>query len=176
MVGEQVRQQLAQQMWRQAWNLQYRPRSSLVIGLAAAKVGFKHLVALLVPHAESLVERLLSPPLDVMIRKVLPDLPVRSGVAPDRLCPKHTRRALHRCSGASEPGGTPGCAAHHPPMADPDDHAGVPLLAGTSALAMRGPSPCCRTRRGQRSATRDQVGLDPRPRTFLGMTHGCHRR
>jgi hypothetical protein len=95
LVGEQVRQPLAHEMWREAWNLQYRsPRSSLVIGVAAAEVGFKHLVALLVPHAESLVGHIPSPPLDVMIRKVLPDLPVRSGVAPDRLCPKHIRKAL----------------------------------------------------------------------------------
>lgn len=95
MVGEQVRQPLAHEMWREAWNLQYRsPRSSLVIGVAAAEVGFKHLVALLVPHAESLVEHIPSPPLDAMIRKVLPDLPVRSGLAPDRLCPQHIRKAL----------------------------------------------------------------------------------
>jgi hypothetical protein len=64
MVGEQVRQPLAHEMWREAWNLQYRsPRSSLVIGVAAAEVGFKHLVALLVPPVESLVEHIPSPPL-----------------------------------------------------------------------------------------------------------------
>ena len=95
MVRDRVRQPLAHEMWREAWNLQHRsPRSSLTIGVAAAEVGFKQLVALLVPAAESLFEHIPSPPLDTMIRKVLPDLPVRSGIAADRRCPKDIRKAL----------------------------------------------------------------------------------
>jgi len=90
-----VTQPLAHEMWREAWNLHYRsPRSSLVVGIAAAEVGFKQLVALLVPGAESLVEHLPSPPLNTMIRKVLPNLPIRSGLSSEQLCPKHIRKAL----------------------------------------------------------------------------------
>lgn len=51
-------------------------------------------VALLVPEAESQVEHTPSPLLDVMIRKVLRDLPVRSGIPPEKLCPKHIRKAF----------------------------------------------------------------------------------
>jgi hypothetical protein len=35
-----------------------------------------------------------SPPLATLVRKVLPDLPVRSGIPPDKLCPKHIRKAI----------------------------------------------------------------------------------
>lgn len=95
LVEASLTQPLAHELWREAWNLQYsRPRSSLVLGVAAAEVGFKHLVALLVPHAESLVEHVPSPPLDVMIRKVLPDLPVRSAISPLLLCPRRIRHQL----------------------------------------------------------------------------------
>jgi hypothetical protein len=90
-----VTQPLAHEMWREAWNLHNRsPRSSLVVGIAAAEVGFKQLVALLVPEAESLVEHIPSPPLDTMIRRVLPNLPIRSGLSSENLCPKHIRKAL----------------------------------------------------------------------------------
>lgn len=88
-------QPLAHEMWREAWNLRHSsPRSSLVVGVAAAEVGFKQLVALLVPEAASLVEHIPSPPLDTMIRKVLPDLPLRSGFPAESPCPQHLRKAL----------------------------------------------------------------------------------
>lgn len=95
LIEDSVAQPLAHEMWREAWNLKYAsPRSGLVLGVAAAEVGLKQLVALLVPEAESLVEHIPSPPLDTMILKVLPDLPVRSGIPSDRLCPKQIRKSL----------------------------------------------------------------------------------
>jgi hypothetical protein len=95
LIAASATQPLAHEMWREAWNLRLTsPRSSLVVGVAAAEVGFKHLVALLVPPAASLVEYIPSPPLEKMIRKVLPNLPLRSGIAPDRACPQHLRKQL----------------------------------------------------------------------------------
>lgn len=95
LLGASFTQPLCHELWREAWNLQYsRPRSSLVLGVAAAEVGLKQLVAALVPHAESLVEHVPSPPLDVMIRKIMPDLPIRSGIDPSRLCPTSLRKQL----------------------------------------------------------------------------------
>lgn len=88
-------QPLCHELWREAWNLQYsRPRSSLVLGVAAAEVGLKQLIAQLAPHAESLVEHMASPPLDVMIRKVMPDLPMKSGIDPSHRCPTSLRKHL----------------------------------------------------------------------------------
>ena len=69
-------------------------RSSLVIGVAAAEVGLKQLIAALVPHAKSLVENIPSPPLDTMIRKVLPDLPIKADIEPARRAPRHLRTAI----------------------------------------------------------------------------------
>jgi hypothetical protein len=53
------------------------PRSALVIAVAAVEVGFKSLVAQLVPDAAWLVEHVPSPPLAQMLRDYLPDLPVK---------------------------------------------------------------------------------------------------
>jgi len=89
------REPVAHELWREAWNLRHSsPRSSLVIGVAAAEVGLKQLIAALVPHASSLVENIPSPPLDTMIRKVLPDLPIRADVEPARRTPRHLRTAI----------------------------------------------------------------------------------
>jgi hypothetical protein len=95
LVGKSATQSLAHEMWREAWNLRHSSqRSSLVVGVAAAEVGFKQLVAQLVPGAAALVENIPSPPLDTMIRKVLPDLPIRSGLDPEHACPQHLRKRL----------------------------------------------------------------------------------
>lgn len=95
LVGASVQQPLAHELWRESWNLRHAsPRSSLVVGVAAAEVGFKQLVALLVPDAKTLVEHVLSPPLDIMIRRVLPGLPIRSGLEPEKRCPQHLRKRV----------------------------------------------------------------------------------
>ena len=89
------REPVAHELWREAWNLRHRnSRSSLVIGVAAAEVGLKQLIAALVPHAKSLVENIPSPPLDTMIRKVLPDLPIKADIEPARRAPRHLRTAI----------------------------------------------------------------------------------
>ena len=95
LVTSSEREPVAHELWREAWNLRHpNPRSSLVIGVAAAEVGLKQLIAALVPRAKSLVENIPSPPLDTMIRKVLPDLPVRAEVEPNRRVPRHLRSAI----------------------------------------------------------------------------------
>jgi hypothetical protein len=95
LVGLSAAQPLAHEMWREAWNLRHAsPRSGLVVGIAAAEVGLKQLIALLAPSAASLVEHLPSPPLDTLIRRVLPSLPTRSALDPANLCPQHLRKRL----------------------------------------------------------------------------------
>jgi hypothetical protein len=95
LVASSQREPVAHELWRESWNLRHaNPRSSLVIGVAAAEVGLKQLIAALVPDAASLVENIPSPPLDVMMRKVLPTLPIRADVGPGRRAPRHLRTAI----------------------------------------------------------------------------------
>lgn len=69
---------LGYQLLREALELRpTHPRSALVIGMAAIEVGFKHLVADLVPDAAWLAIEVPSPPLDKMLKEYLPKLPVR---------------------------------------------------------------------------------------------------
>lgn len=92
MATSNVREPLAHQLLREAWNLRLtNPRSSLVIGVSAAEVGMKYLIAALVPQVQGLVEELPSPPLDKMMAHVLPDLPIKADVDPKRRSPKHLR-------------------------------------------------------------------------------------
>jgi len=66
------------QLWREAWELKSNnPRSALVIGMAAAEVGFKEYVAALVPDSQWLVENLPSPPINKMLKNYFPKLPAR---------------------------------------------------------------------------------------------------
>lgn len=86
---------IAHQLLREAWNLRLgNPRSSLVIGVAAAEVGMKQLIANLVPDVRSLVEDLPAPPLIRMMKHSLAELPVRVEIEPERRCPKHLHKAL----------------------------------------------------------------------------------
>jgi hypothetical protein len=97
LVGASVEQPLAHELWRESWNLRYAsPRSSLVVGVAAAEVGIKQLIAVLVPGAEALVEHLPSPPLPTLIHRVLPSLPVKSGVESNRRCPRDIAKQIAR--------------------------------------------------------------------------------
>jgi hypothetical protein len=86
---------LPHQLWREAWNLRNtNPRSALVIGVAAAEVGFKQLIATLVPHTQWLVEELPSPPLAPMMKNYLPQLPIKAAIEPKRRSPAHLRKVL----------------------------------------------------------------------------------
>jgi hypothetical protein len=52
LVTSSEREPVAHELWREAWNLRHpNLRSSLVIGVAAAEVGLKQLIATLVPRA-----------------------------------------------------------------------------------------------------------------------------
>ena len=65
-------------LYREAWHQPLsNPRSSLVLAVAAAEVGVKECVGVLVPDAEWLVETLASPPIERMLREYLPRLPAR---------------------------------------------------------------------------------------------------
>lgn len=69
---------LGRQLFREAWNQkQERPRSALVIGVAAAEVGFKKLVGGLVPEAQWLMDEVQTPSLGKMLNNFLPTLPVK---------------------------------------------------------------------------------------------------
>jgi hypothetical protein len=70
---------LGRQLFREAWTQKdSRPRSALVIGVAAAEVGFKKLVGSLVPQVQWLVDEIQTPSLSKMLRNYLPTLPVRA--------------------------------------------------------------------------------------------------
>jgi hypothetical protein len=77
---------LGRQLFREAWSeRETRPRSALVIGVAAAEVGFKKLVGTLVPQARWLMDEIQTPPLGTMLRKFLPTLPVKFASPPSVL-------------------------------------------------------------------------------------------
>ena len=74
-----IEEPLGRQLFREAWSQRNsRPRSALVIGVAAAEVGFKKLVGSLVPQAEWLVDQVQTPALSKMLSKFLPTLPVKA--------------------------------------------------------------------------------------------------
>jgi hypothetical protein len=71
------------------------PRSAIVIGVAAAEVGFKRLVADLAPSATWLIQALESPPLVKMLKDYLPELPARNTLGGHVYGPpKYVRRLL----------------------------------------------------------------------------------
>lgn len=73
-----VDEPLGHELFREAWDLQAsNPRSALIIGIAAAEIGFKQCVGALVPNAKWLVENVPSPPLEKMLREYLPQLLTR---------------------------------------------------------------------------------------------------
>lgn len=81
LLGTRTEEPLGHQLFREAWSDRgTRPRSSLVIGVAAAEVGFKKLVGSLVPEVQWLLEEIQTPSLTQMVRKFLPTLPVKCRV------------------------------------------------------------------------------------------------
>lgn len=69
---------LSHELYREAWSQRHEnPRSALIIGLAAAEVGFKHCLSTLVPHTQWIIENVPSPPLIKMIQEYLPKLPTK---------------------------------------------------------------------------------------------------
>jgi hypothetical protein len=87
---------LGHELFREAWAIRgSNPRSSLLIGVAAAEVRFKELVSSLAPQAEWLAMNSPSPDLMKMLRSYLPTLPtklrINNGAWPP---PKTVRRLL----------------------------------------------------------------------------------
>jgi hypothetical protein len=77
-VEEGLSEPLGHELYREAWDQRVQnPRSALVIGYAAAEVGFKECATFLVPDIAWFVENLASPPLDQVLTKYFPKLPVK---------------------------------------------------------------------------------------------------
>jgi hypothetical protein len=75
---------LAHQLLREAREIYFdfdQPRAALVIGMAALEVGIKACISVLVPDAKWLVEHVPSPPVDELLTKYLPELPVQASFA-----------------------------------------------------------------------------------------------
>jgi hypothetical protein len=79
---------LAHQLFNDAWNLRYtNPRASLVVAVAAAEVGLKKVVGLIVPDAQWLLEEIPAPPIGKMLRKYIPTLKVKSRITGKQIIP-----------------------------------------------------------------------------------------
>jgi hypothetical protein len=75
---EGSQQPLAHELFREAAQQKSEnPRSCLVLGVAAAEVGFKQLVGGLLPDAKWLADNAPSPPLVTMLKDYLPILPTK---------------------------------------------------------------------------------------------------
>ena len=69
---------LSHEIFLEAWGLRSgNPRSSLIIGMCAAEIGFKQCIGKLVPDAEWLANNVPTPPLDRMLSTYLPLLPAK---------------------------------------------------------------------------------------------------
>lgn len=69
---------LGHELFLEAWGLRWgNPRSSLIIGMCAAEIGFKQCIGKLVPDAEWLANNVPTPPLDRMLSTYLPLLPAK---------------------------------------------------------------------------------------------------
>jgi hypothetical protein len=79
---------LAHQLFNDAWNLRYtNPRASLVVAVAAAEVGLKKVIGLIVPDAQWLLEEIPAPPIRKMLTKYIPTLKVKSFIAGKQIVP-----------------------------------------------------------------------------------------
>ncbi|MDA2916392.1 hypothetical protein MYX64_06070 [Nitrospinae bacterium AH_259_B05_G02_I21] len=88
LVTEGATEPIGHELYREAWEQRHQnPRSSLVIGMAAAEVGFKQCVSTLVPDAKWLVEEAPSPPLVRMLQEYLPQLPAKCMIQGEVLQP-----------------------------------------------------------------------------------------
>lgn len=92
---------LAHELLREAKNNKSRnPRSSLMIGIAAAEIGVKNFIAKLIPDAEWLAMNVPSPPLVQILENYVPKLPVKkrfgegSGLGP--FIPTHIREVFKK--------------------------------------------------------------------------------
>jgi len=89
---------LGHELFLEAWALRTsNPRSALVIGIAAAEVGFKQCIGTLVPDAEWLANNVPSPQLYTMLSEYLPQLPAKLKIEGGVLKPpKSIRTAIKK--------------------------------------------------------------------------------
>lgn len=81
---------VAHSVWQEAWHVRTSsPRSALVVGMSALEVGFKEMVADLVPDAAWLAMNAPTPPLLQMITEFMRELPTRKDFDP-ALAPAET--------------------------------------------------------------------------------------
>jgi hypothetical protein len=81
LVKEGASEPIGHELFREAWEQRHQnSRSSLVIGIAAAEVGFKQFVINLEPKTSWLIEEVPSPPLIRMLEDYLPRLPTRNKI------------------------------------------------------------------------------------------------
>jgi hypothetical protein len=74
-----VEEPLGRQLFREAWSqVGTNPRSALVIGVTAAEVGLKRLIATLVPETDWLMQEIQTPPIGKILRKFLLTLPLKA--------------------------------------------------------------------------------------------------
>jgi hypothetical protein len=79
---------LAHQLFNDARNLRdTNPRASLVVAVAAAEVGLKKVISLIVPDAQWLLEEIPAPPIGKMLRKYIPTLKVKSHIMGKQIIP-----------------------------------------------------------------------------------------
>jgi hypothetical protein len=79
---------LGHELFLEAMALRFEnPRSSLLIGISAAEVGFKSFVGMLVPDAEWLALHAPTPPLTRMLTDYLPILPVKYRLGNPQVAP-----------------------------------------------------------------------------------------
>lgn len=79
---------LAHQLFNDAWNQRHtNPRASLVVAVAAAEVGLKKVIGLIVPDAQWLLEEIQAPPIGKMLRKYIPALKVKSVLKGKQIIP-----------------------------------------------------------------------------------------
>ena len=79
---------LAHQLFNDAWNLRNtNPRASLVVAVAAAEVGLKKVIGLIVPDAQWLLEEIPAPPIGKILRKYIPTLKVKSSFTGKQIIP-----------------------------------------------------------------------------------------
>jgi hypothetical protein len=81
LAGAAEREPLGHELFQEAWKQRKElPRSSLMIGITAAEVGFKIFVASLIPAAEWLALHAPTPPLIQMLTDYMPSLPVKQHI------------------------------------------------------------------------------------------------
>jgi hypothetical protein len=88
MMQQQAEEPLGHELFREAWELRTgNPRSALVLGIAAAEVGFKQCIGTIFPDAEELANPNWSPPLKNLLPRYLPKLYARATINGHALSP-----------------------------------------------------------------------------------------